>query len=212
VYFALIGGQAVHFDRNVLPVLALLIAGIGVTADALLEQLTARARGWPLRVLAGLVIIVPLLPSLAMLPSILQAPRPSGRAQAQAWFDQQLATPEGCRALDALKIVAESYTAYIDPACCDVEYIATITTLSTDLTYFRRHRYDAVIVGSGMFNRFYETPDVYAKEMGLYDALFAEVPYLAFENAYDPLEFRENGARVYVFLLSERARQWGDGD
>jgi hypothetical protein len=63
-----------------------------------------------------------------------------------------------------------------------------------------------------MFNRFYETPDVYAKEMRLYDELFAEVPHLAFENPCDPLEFRENGARVYVFLLTERAQQWAGGD
>jgi len=146
------------------------------------------------------------------LPPLLQSPKPNGRAQAQAWFDQRLATPEGCRALDALKVVAESYTVYVDPDCCDVEYIATITTLSTDLDYFRRRGYDVVVVGSGMFNRFYETPDVYAKEMRLYDELFAEVPHLAFENPYDPLEFRENGARVYVFLLTERAQQWADGD
>ena len=90
-----------------------------------------------------------------------------------------------------------------------MEYIATLTTLSTDLAYFQRRGYDVVIAGSGMFNRFYATPDVYAQEKAFYDALFASVPYLAFENAYDPLEFRENGARVYVFLLSARAQAWG---
>mgnify|MGYP000694252291 CR=1 FL=1 len=212
VYFALIGGQAVHFDRNVLPVLVLLIAGVGITADVLADVLTA----WhklsipPSLVLSSLILssLIPLLPSLATLPPLLQSPKPSGRAQAQSWFDQRLATPEGCRALGALKIVAESYTVYIDPACAGVEYIATITTLSTDLAYFQRRGYDVVIAGSGMFNRFYETPDVYAKEVRLYDQFFAGVPYLAFENAYDPLEFRENGARVYVFLLSERGQQW----
>jgi 4-amino-4-deoxy-L-arabinose transferase-like glycosyltransferase len=215
-YFALIGEQAVHFDRNVLPVLVFLIAGVGVTVGVLVDAVVARPgrRSQPLLILFSLILLslIPLLPSLAMLPPVLQSSKPSGRAQAQAWFDQRLVTPEDCRALDALKVVAESYTVYVDPDCCDVEYMATITTLSTDLDYFQRHGYDVVIVGSGMFNRFYETPDVYAKEAGLYNALFAHVPYLAFENAYDPLEFRENGARVYVFLLTEQAQQWAGND
>ncbi len=208
VYFALIGGQAVHFDRNVLPVLVLLIVGVGVTFNTLEGALAAQRKPSlpPLLILSSLILLIP---SLIKLPPLLQSPKPSGRAQAQAWFDQRLVTREGCRELDGLKIVAESYTVYVDPTCADVEYIATLTTLSTDLAYFRRRGYDVVIAGSGMFNRFYETPDVYAREKALYDALFAAVPYLAFENAYDPLEFRENGARVYVFWLSARAQQWG---
>ena len=209
IYFALIGGQAVHFDRNVLPVLVLLIAGIGAAVDALADVLTVRRKppSRPVLMLSSLILfsLIPLLPSLAMLPPVLQSSKPSGRAQAQAWFDHRLTTPEGCRDLSALTVLAESYTVYIDPACANVEYIATLTTLSTDLAYFQRRGYDVVIAGSGMFNRFYENPDVYAQERAFYDALFASVPYLAFENAYDPLEFRENGARVYVFLLSARA-------
>jgi 4-amino-4-deoxy-L-arabinose transferase-like glycosyltransferase len=213
-YFALIGGQAVHFDRNVLPVLVLLIAGVGITFDALAGALTAdRKPSLPPSLIPPSLILfslIPLLPSLMTLPPVLQSPKPSGRAQAQSWFDQRLATPADCRAFDALKIVAESYTIYIDPACAEVEYIATLTSLSTDLAYFQRRGYDVVIAGSGMFNRFYETPDVYAQEKALYDALFAGVPYLAFQNDYDPLEFRENGARVYVFLLSEWGQQWAN--
>lgn len=213
LYFALIGGQAVHFDRNVLPALVLLIAGVGAAVDALADLLTSSRKPSfpPSLMLSSLILssLILLLPSLVKLPPLLQSPKPSGRAQAQRWFDQRLATAEGCRALDALKAVAESYTVYVDPACADVEYIATLTTLSTDLAHFQRRGYDVIIAGSGMFNRFYETPDVYAQEKRLYDVLFAGVPYLSFENAYDPLEFRENGARVYVFLLSERGRAWG---
>ena len=214
VYFALIGGQAVHFDRNVLPVLVLLIAGVGALVGALADVLLAKRekQSRPALMLSLLILfsLILLLPSLATLPPVLQSPKPSGRAQAQAWFDRRLATPEDCRALDALKVLAESYTVYVDPACCDVEYVNTITTLGSDLAYFRQKGYDVVIAGSGMFNRFYETPDVYVKEVRLYDELFAEVPYRAFENAYDPLEFRENGARVYVFMLSERGQGWAN--
>ncbi|MGC9395989.1 MAG: ArnT family glycosyltransferase [Anaerolineae bacterium] len=214
IYFALIGGQAVHFDRNVLPVLVLLIAGVGITFDALAGALAADRKPVlpPSLILSSLILfsLIPLLPSLMTLPPLLQSPKPSGRAQAQEWFDQRLATPEGCRVLDALKIVAESYTVYIDLACCDAEYVNTLTALASDLAYFRQKGYDVVIAGSGMFNRFYEKPDVYAKEARLYDELFSGVSHLAFENPYDPLEFRENGARVYVFLLSDRAQGWAN--
>lgn len=209
VYFALIGGQAVHFDRNVLPVLVLLAAGVGVAVGVAEDAIVAK-RGQRSRLVPVLMALVPLLPSLVMLPPILQSPQPSGRAQAQAYFDQVLATAEGQRDLDALKIVVESYTVYLDPACCDAEYVATITGLGDTLTDVQQKGYDVVISGSGMFNRFYENPGVYPAEVRLYDEFFASVPYAAFENAYDPLEFRENGARVYVFLLTGRAQQWAD--
>lgn len=211
VYFVLIGGQIVHFDRNVLPVLVLLVAAAGVAMDAVFDWMSSTLGRWALSSVTGVIVLVVLAPSLLMLPALLQSPGPSGRAMAQAQFDKILETPEGQRDLCAMNIVAEGYTVYLDPAYCGADYVATITGLADNLADFRQKDYDIAILGSGMFNRFYENPDVYPNEIRLYDEFFTAAPYIAFENAYAPLEFREDGARVYVFLLTERAQQWASG-
>ncbi len=215
IYAAAIGIQAVHFDRNVLPVLVLLIAGMGVAVDAIAGWLPERVRHW--RVGEGRVVVypvllvlalVPLLPSLWLLPPLLQLPDPSGKALAQAWFDRAIETPVARQELARCKIIAESYTVYLDPKRYNVRYESTITSEEYGLLGLKAGGYDIVILGSGMYARFYENPEVYADEVRTYDAFFALPDVLAFEGRYDPLEFREGGGQVNVFFLTEQGRQF----
>ena len=246
-YFWLIARQAVHFDRNALPVLALLIAAAAVTVDVLLDRLHVKDAPAPVpaskdaqapvpgagvipsraanraamnaAITAGLLLL-PLLPSLWTLPALLHPPRPSGKAQAQAWFDEALHTAAGQRYLSrlgsrSLRVLGEAYTVYLDPDEVDVEYVDTIIKVERGGRAIRGPEdlaalgYDVVLLGSGMYHRFYETPDVYASQVAVYDAFFEGVPdALAFEQEDDLLAFRARGLRVHVFFLTERARQF----
>jgi dolichyl-phosphate-mannose-protein mannosyltransferase len=210
IMYGLIGKQAVHFDRNALPVVVLLIVGVSAAMDAIVAWLSgkANARGMHRAVsslFAVVLVLVALLPSLWMLPALLQPARPSGKAQAQAWFDRAAETPSAAPHLRKAKIVAEAYTVYMDPQAVDVHYDATITNVEYGLLGLKALDYDVVILGSGMFRRFYDHPEVYASEVRVYDTFWESVPnQLAFESAYDPLEFRDGGGQVYVFFLTER--------
>jgi hypothetical protein len=211
-YYGLIGNQAVHFDRNVLPVMLLLMVGAAAMVETLGGWLLCRIRQWGRRapVYAPAVVLfvaLPLVPDLRALPAFLQPPQPSGKAEAQAWFDRAIAAPSTDRLLRSLKIAAESYTVYLDPQRYDVEYYTTIADQEQGLTGFKVLKYDAVIVGSGMFDRFYANPDVYPEQVRVYDAFFDTVPaVVAFEGHYDPLDFRGSGGRVYVFFLTPKGR------
>jgi hypothetical protein len=221
LYFALIGRQVVHNDRTVLPVMVILMVGVGVAIDVVAARIPSKIRDWRrvpgdfnLSPATGAIALVPLLPSLLALSAILQPPSPSGRAMAQAWFDKALSTPAvyrylGREHLPTLKIAAEAYTVYLDPKLLDVTYYRTIATEKGGLPAFEKGGYDVVVLGSGMFGRFYANPDVYAREVHIYDEFFERAPgYLAFEGRYDPIEFREGGGQVYVFLLSREGKEF----
>jgi hypothetical protein len=153
------------------------------------------------------LVLLPLIPSLWTLPAFLQPPQPSGKAEAQAWFDRAIETPAMEQRLRRLEIAAESYTVYLDPERYDVKYYSTITDQERGLIAFKVLKYDIVILGSGMFDRFYQNPDVYAEQVATYDAFFDTIPdSLAFEGRNDPLDFRGAGGRVYVFFLTPQGR------
>jgi hypothetical protein len=225
LFFWFIGRQAVHFDRNVLPVMVLLIVSASITPDVLLDRLPfardnrAVRKRWALWAIAGLLLI-PLLPSLWELPAMLAPPQPNGKARAQTWFDETLHTAAGQRYLSALgsrslRILGEAYTVYLDPAEVDVKYVATVTRVErsgrpilgpNDLAALG---YDVVLLGSAMYGRFYASPEVYAAQVTVYDAFFDGVPdRLGFEQEYDPLDFRGQGMRVYAFFISARAKEF----
>jgi len=217
-YYVLIGRQVVHFDRNALPVLVLLHVGAGVAMDTIVSWLPAGVREWRLALRAlkvspafALLAVVPLLPSLWVLPSVL-TPGPGGKAMAQAWFDRALETPYGERMLTkkyfpALNVAAEAYTVYLDPKECKVKYWSSVTESGYGLLEFQVFHFDIAVLGSGMFDRFYQNPDVYAKQVAIYDEFFEKVPdRLAFEGPTDPLLFAEGNGQVYVFFLTEQGR------
>lgn len=221
IYYLLIGRQAVHFDRNVLPVMVLLMVGVGIAVDSVVTAIPSGSQGRTLDLgavqvpLVSLILaLVSLLPSLWGLPALLHPSSPSGKAQAQMWFDQALETPYGQQHLTqgqspTLNILAEAYTVYLDPKRCQVDYRPTITEIEHGLAGIKSQGYDIVILGSGMFFRFYQNPDVYADQVDVYDAFFERVPdSMAFEGKYDPLEFREGGGQVYVFFLTDQAREF----
>jgi hypothetical protein len=229
IYFWLIGRQAVHFGRNALPVMVLLMAGVGVTGEALVSWLPGRVRGWRLRagrrtvsgaaLAAALLALIALLPSLISLPALLAPPRPSGKAQAQAWFDEQFDTQAGRRYIRnrggrPLRFIAESYTVYLNPSRVHVDYV-------TSMTHVRRAGskqmirgpedlvalgYDVALLGTGMFRRFYANADAFPEQVALYDALLG-TETVAFDQGDDVLAFRgEAGLQVYVVFLTEDAR------
>lgn len=218
VFFLLMGIQSVHFARNILPVMVLLMAAAGTMAETLYRRLPKPVRTWGAPRLgfppAAVLLLLPLVPALLAMPSLLQAPSPSGKAKAQAWFDRAAATPPAREILDELRIAAESYTVYLDPGRWNVTYYRTIIDMEED-----GPPYDVVILGAGMYQRFYRNPDEYSEEVEAYDSYF-EAPggHLVFRGRDDPLDFRQVGGRVDVFFLTHRARALmdamspGDGD
>ncbi len=226
LYFALIGVQAVHMGRNALPLIVLLGAGAGAAVDAALALLPARVRNWQvglrgvrLSPLAVALACIPLLPALSDLPALLQLPRPSGQAQAQAWLDQALSTsPERdssqggneLRIAAKLRIAAEGYTIYLDPQQHDITYLDTVTKVGPPGT-FRSEGYDIVLLGSGMFGRFYGDRQAFAEEIRIYDAFFRLSDRMVFAGPDDPLSFVGSDARVHIFFLTDRARQFRAG-
>ena len=221
IFFGLISRQAVYFDRNVLPVMALLIVMTGFTVEELVRLVPARLRQWRFRtgsfnispVIAG-IILIPLLPSLIALPGFLQPSSPSGRAAAQAWLDRSLQSPAGQSYLykegeTSLNILAEGYTLYLDIEQSHVKYARTVTEFKGGLSEIREKGYDIVILGSGMFNRFYEAPDAFPDEIKIYDELFEQVPdILSFESEPNPVEFVPGGSNVFVLFLTDKAKQF----
>lgn len=221
IYYYVIGRQAVHFDRNVLPVLVLLVAAVGVMVDAIVGWIPGQVREWSVgpsrfqvQPVIVLVALLPLVPSLVALPPLLRPLGPSGKAQAQAWFDKAIETPEAHQYLlpeppRTLKIVGEAYTVYLDPDVYRADYYDTITKVDHGLLGLKMLKYDIVMLGSGMYARFYENPDVYAEKVAAYDELLEGVPdQLLFEGPYDPLDFREAGGQVYVLFMTEKAREF----
>jgi hypothetical protein len=211
VYYVLLGVQAAHMGRNVLPVLVLLVVGAGAALDALVEWLPRQVRAWRIaakgvEVLPVVVVLacVPLLPALPTLSAILRLPAPSGQAQAQAWFDRALETQDGQQTLSALRIAAEGYTIYLDRRQYEITYLDTVSKVGPPAV-FAEQGYDLVLLGSGMYGRFYDNPDVFAEEVGVYDAFFeSDLERMVFEQEDDPLSFI-GGGTVYVFFLSEAA-------
>jgi hypothetical protein len=230
VYFWLIGRQAVHFGRNALPVMVLLMVGVGTTVEAVVAWLSEKMHGrklclcrWrlaPASVAAAILALVPLIPSLISLPPLISPPRPSGKALAQSWFDEQLDTHAGRRYIRrdgdrALRFVGEAYTVYLNPAQVNAEYF-------TSMTHIRRDNgeqvirgpqdlidqgYDVALLGTGMFRRFYDNPDVFADQVRLYDTLLGANAG-GIVQSDDVLAFRGDGLQVYVVFLSERAQEF----
>lgn len=216
IYFVLIGVQAVHMDRNVLPVMVLLIAASGITVEAILGWLPSRIREWRLGrgqrwlspVAIGLMCI-PLWPSVQRLPALLLPASPSGQAQAQAWFDRATEMPTSASLLSGLDIAAEGYTIYLDPQPHRIKYVTAISDIGTP-EECAAQGYDIVLLGSGMFGRFYANPDAFAGQVEVYEA-FLKGPLLErldFESPGDPLSFVDGGGQVTVFFLTEQASQF----
>jgi len=230
VYFWLIGRQAVHFERNALPVMVLLMVGAGATIEALAQWLAEKVRArklgrgrWrfaPFDVAVVLLALVPLIPSLISLPALVAPPHPSGKALAQAWFDEQFDTQAGRRYIrkgggQPLQFVAESYTVYLDPSRVRVEYFTSMTHIQRknsgqmirgpqDLVELG---YDVALLGTGMYHRFYDNPGVFPEQVQLYDALLG-ANVAAFDQGDDVLAFRGDGLQVHVVFLTERAQEF----
>jgi hypothetical protein len=227
VYYGLIGRQTVHFGRNALPMMLLLMVGVGATVETFASWLPERVRGWKLGTgrwrFSPLVLVlatIPLIPSLLSLPALLEPPRPSGKAMAQAWFDEAFDTQAGRRYIrkgggQPLKFIGESYSVYLDPSRVNVNYISTMTRTQRENSkqMIRGPRdlvdlgYDVALLGTGMYHRFYENPDAFPQQVLLYDALLAS-DGLAFDQGDDVLAFRGDGLQVNVVFLTERALEF----
>jgi hypothetical protein len=217
LYFALIGMQTVHMGRNALPLVVLLTVGAGAAIDATLALLPARVRGWRVSLCrihlspaAVALVCIPLLPTLPDLPALLQPAHPSGQAQAQAWFDRALSTAAvqpSTQKEDELRIAAEGYTIYLDPQQHAITYLTTVTEIGSPAA-FRIQGYDIVLLGSGMYGRFYGDRHAFAEQVAVYDAFFRLHDRLLFAGPDDPLSFVGSDARVYAFFLTDRARRF----
>jgi len=211
VYFVMIGVQTAHMVRNALPLVVLLVVGTGVAVDSVLALLPARVPGWRekarMPALAIAVVCTALLPALPDLAALLHAPRPSGQAQAQAWFDRALSdATEGQSAQDAPRIAAEGYTIYL-PRRHDVAYPDTVARIGPPAEFVRQ-KFDVVLLGSGMYDRFYRDREAYAAEASIYDAFFQLRDRIRFAGSDDPLSFVGRDATVYAFFLTDRARRF----
>jgi len=225
LFSALIGTQKVYFDRNVLPVAVMLVVFSAVMLEAIVDWIPAVVREWrpswtPIPPALGLATLLAVTPSLLSLPTLIVDPGPSGRAQAQRWFDNITAkvtaeakaqsrsrrrTPQA--GPPRLKVAAESYTVFLRPPLYDIHYGFNIGQLGQDLKSFRERGYDMIIIGSGMYHRFFEESKDFTDEVKRYNELCNRERYhRAFKGHHDPFGYVDTGMDVYVFFLTDKAR------
>jgi hypothetical protein len=204
--------------RNALPVMVLLMATVGVVVEVLLDQLPARIRDWQLDLrgfrfspLVVIVVCAVLSPSLWRLPALLRPGQPSGQAQAQAWFERALETVAAEGHGSRPNIAAEGYTIYLDPQQHRITYLTSAADVGT-ADDFVAQGYDIVLLGSGMYSRFYANPAAFADQVAAYDTFFkGSLDTLSFASRRDPLSFVGGGAKVHAFFLTERAKAFRAG-
>jgi hypothetical protein len=211
IYFGLIGIQTVHMGRNALPVMVLLMAAAGIAVDVLSDRLPSKLRDWRLG-LRGLglspmaigIMGVVLWPSLVR--ALLRSAHPSGQAKAQAWFNRALERSAGQSQRSLPNIAAEGYTIYLDPQQHRITYLTSAADVGT-VDDFVAQGYDIVLLGSGMYGRFYANPSIFADRVAAYGTFFkGSLDRLSFDPPRDPLSFVGGGGKVHAFFLTERAK------
>jgi hypothetical protein len=183
-----------HWQRwliQILPVVSLLAADALV---ALLRWIMARVSAtsvWRVPLGVTCVVLVSLWPMRQVVVADISQSNPSTRVLARHWVVQNIPTGS--------KIVEEWYTAPLDGTGFVPQVQTALATTGSPEDWVR-DGYRYVIASSGVYGRFFAEPEKYAKEIGFYQALFAQGHLL---QQIEPSLFTP-GPTIRIYELSER--------
>ncbi len=167
-YGIFISAFIVRNDRTIMPLLPFLF----ILAAAMIVQ----AANWVITLgldrkaaLAGGAIVVALLaigPIDATAAAAVRATAPDSRLTAIPWIKDNIPPAQRW----ASRPVRHTWTHRV----YSVQPVGEIILHTPD--WYVQQKYDYLIFAEGMFGRFYDEPDRYAKEVGQYDAFFNKFP------------------------------------
>ncbi len=171
LYFLLVSGFTVRFERNMVPLLPFLALGGGWLLDAGSEWAARRfhrARSAPLlaAVAAAVILALPLLAAVRF-DAILS--RTDHRQIAGRWVEENI--PPGS------KIAIEHYAIPFDHTPYRVEDIIRLS--DHDLAWYRQQGFDVVIVSDGVWPLLQQQARFYPDQLAVYDDLAAQGTLLA---------------------------------
>jgi 4-amino-4-deoxy-L-arabinose transferase-like glycosyltransferase len=188
-YVLYISTLKIRNDRTILIALPVLF----IMAADLLDRIWQKAavpsvQKWKsfVRPALGLIVILSLvyLGGQALSADIKLA-TPDAREYARQWIDANLPTE--------LRIIAETYTPYIDPQRFKVTYTDSLILNSPD--WYIQKGYDVLVLSSGAFGRFYAMPDQYPAEVAQYDELLRRFPEI--------MRFDENNMTIRILRVTQ---------
>lgn len=168
IYFIFISSFEVRNDRTALPLMPFLFVFC-----AALAWMAVRTRRfsclppWLAKMVIGLGLIAITLPALFQdVQNSLKLTTVDSRETARLWIDDNI--PERS------KIFLESYSPYIDPE--RFEIVGSFTAIDYGIEWYRQNGVQYLVLGENMFQRFYDDPEQYSEQIGLYNKLRATYP------------------------------------
>jgi hypothetical protein len=164
VYFAVVSGFVVRFERNMVPLMPFLALGAGWFVIRVARWLAGRFRlrwvgtGLLTAVLTLLILIVPLTATVLF---DMQLAGKDHRQVAGQWLGENL--EPGSR------IAVEHYSIPFDHNQYDVTDVLRID--DHDLEWYKAEGYDALVVSDGVWPLLEEQAEVYASRLAARDAL-----------------------------------------
>lgn len=165
VFFVFISSFQVRNDRTAIPILPFLF----IFAASLLVELIQKssAKTLPAAVariaLIGLAAVCLVFPAVQSYNNLQPLVTVNSRETARIWVEENL--PQGST------ILIESYSPYINPDHFQVQALDML--ISHDAEWVRAHAIDYVVASEGMYQRFYQQPQLYSQEIKQYDQLFS---------------------------------------
>lgn len=168
LYLVGISLSALHWPRwtiQILPILSLFAASaILWITDTMIPLLRLPARWAGVLVFLGAVIVT-VQPGYGIIFQDIQQSNPSTRFMARQWMLEHL-PPQS-------KIVQEAYTALLSGTDFQINQKFSMAA-GGDLSDYYREGYRYLVVSSRMYNRYFEEPERYPKEVNFYQTLFEQ--------------------------------------
>jgi 4-amino-4-deoxy-L-arabinose transferase-like glycosyltransferase len=163
ISFGFISSFAVRNDRTLLPLTPFLFLLAASLLVVLFKKLEGRVAHLPKIALATLAVAALLFTPLQQtIRSNTRLSTIDSRETARIWIAENL--PQGAR------VAMESYAPYIDPQRFAVQPIGRM--IDYPVEWYVANRFDYLVFGASMYGRFYQQPDLYAREVAQYNALF----------------------------------------
>ena len=171
VYYIMISGFVVRFERNAVPLLPFLALGGGWLLDALADRLAlfvqrrradpGSSEAWSAALAALGCTMLLILPLTASIGLDLALSRVDHRELAGGWVEENIAP--------GTKIAIEHYSVPFDYDRYHVEDIVRIT--DHDLDWYLREGFEILIVSDGVWPVLLRQPDIYRDRVSSYRAL-----------------------------------------
>ena len=172
VYFVLVSGFVVRFERNMVPLLPFLALGGGwllsESAGWLAHRL-GKGAGWSNGLAALGTLLVLSLPLLAALSFDAAISQRDQREVAGQWVEEHIEPGS--------KIAIEHYSIPFDHSQYEVKDVIRIS--DHDLEWYQQEGYDILIISDGVWDLLRQQPDAYADKLAVYDQLVQSSELLA---------------------------------